>query len=283
MAYASQPADLVYNLTKAMIVNYDAYKDAAPGAAGLDLKRQNLTWVLPYHEGAVKALKEAGAWKAEHEAHNQKLVKRQDTLGAAWAAFLKGNPPEDKDAFTKGWMAARKAALDGGRHGPRVRIGPGRARARHSAIADRQDGADPQGRCQPLRDKPERRHALQEVRVAAPTRPSRAGRVEFADPHAATPRRSRARSRACASSPGVWRWLLVVATAATILLCINQQFTLRFFVGFTQLNTEYYYLLILCMLPFTFVIFPGSTTAPLDRVPWYDVVLFLATVASASI
>ena len=31
----------------------------------------------------------------------------------------------------------------------------------------------------------------------------------------------------------------------TIALCINQQFNLRFFVGYTQLNTEYYYLLIL--------------------------------------
>ena len=113
MAYASQPADLVYNLTKAMIANYDAYKDAAPGAAGLDLKRQNFTWVLPYHEGAVKALKEAGAWKAEHEAHNQKLLKRQETLVAAWAAFLKTSPPDDKDAFAKGWSAARKTALTG--------------------------------------------------------------------------------------------------------------------------------------------------------------------------
>jgi TRAP transporter TAXI family solute receptor len=111
MAYASQPADLVYNLTKAMIANYNDYKDAAPGAAGLELKRQNLTWVLPYHDGAVKALKEAGAWKAEHEAHNQKLVKRQDALGAAWAAFLKGNPPDEKDAFAKAWIAARRSAL----------------------------------------------------------------------------------------------------------------------------------------------------------------------------
>ena len=59
MTYAEQPADLVYGLTKAMIVNYDAYKDGAPGAAGLDVKRQNLAWVVPYHEGAVKALKEA--------------------------------------------------------------------------------------------------------------------------------------------------------------------------------------------------------------------------------
>jgi TRAP-type uncharacterized transport system substrate-binding protein len=111
MAYASQPADLVYNLAKAMIANYDAYKDAAPGAAGLDVKRQNLAWVLPYHEGAVRALKEAGVWKPEHEAHNQALVKRQDTLAAAWDTFVKSNPPDDKDAFAKAWSAARKTAL----------------------------------------------------------------------------------------------------------------------------------------------------------------------------
>jgi TRAP transporter TAXI family solute receptor len=110
-AYASQPGGVVYNLTKAMLGSYDAYKDAAPGAAGLALERQNLTWVLPYHEGAVQALKEAGAWKAEHEAHNAKLLKRQEALGAAWAAFLKGSPPDDKDAFAKAWLAARKAAL----------------------------------------------------------------------------------------------------------------------------------------------------------------------------
>jgi TRAP-type uncharacterized transport system substrate-binding protein len=111
MLYASQPADLVYSLAKAMIVNYDAYKDAAPGASGLAVSAQNLKWVIPYHEGTVKALKEAGAWKAEHDAHNQNLIKRQDTLAAAWAAYLKTNPPDDKDAFTKGWMAARKDAL----------------------------------------------------------------------------------------------------------------------------------------------------------------------------
>ena len=70
-----------------------------------------MTWVLPYHEGAVKALREAGVWKAEHEAHNQKLLKRQETLAEAWGAFLKANPPDDKAAFSKGWMAARTAAL----------------------------------------------------------------------------------------------------------------------------------------------------------------------------
>jgi TRAP transporter 4TM/12TM fusion protein len=107
-----------------------------------------------------------------------------------------------------------------------------------------------------------------------------AARVEFEDPHVRTGPVEAEVTRV-RKLTGAWRWLLVAMTAVTIALCINQQFTLRFFVGFTQLNTEYYYLLVLCMLPFTFVIFPGSSRARLDRVPWYDVVLFLATVASS--
>ena len=61
-------------------------------------------------------------------------------------------------------------------------------------------------------------------------------RIEFDDPHArAAPVEAEViRVRRLA---GGWRWLLVLATAATIFLCINQQFTLRFFVGYTQLNT----------------------------------------------
>ncbi|WP_315838670.1 TRAP transporter permease [Bradyrhizobium prioriisuperbiae] len=80
---------------------------------------------------------------------------------------------------------------------------------------------------------------------------------------------------------GGWRWGLIAATAMTILLCINQQFALRFFVDYTQLNTEYFYLLIALMLPFTFLIFPGTQTSPLDRIPWYDVVLFVLTFAAS--
>jgi len=111
MAYAQQPAEVVYAIAKALISGYDAYKDGAPGAAGLELKRQNLAWALPYHEGTVRALKEAGAWKGEHEAHNQALLKRQQTLAAAWSAYLKSNPAGEADAFRKGWIGARAGAL----------------------------------------------------------------------------------------------------------------------------------------------------------------------------
>lgn len=112
-----------------------------------------------------------------------------------------------------------------------------------------------------------------------PIEPKAPERPQFADPHA-TQGPHEAETTRLRRLSGFWRWLLVTFTAATILLCINQQFTLRFFVGYTQLNTEYFYLLIVLMLPFTFLIFPGGEKAPLDRVPWYDVALFIATIGS---
>src|SRR6187431_1311400 len=106
-------------------------------------------------------------------------------------------------------------------------------------------------------------------------------RVVFDDPHGAAANMQEAEVTRVRTLRGAWRWALVAATAATILLCINQQFSLRFFIGYTQLNTEYFYLLIALMLPFTFLIFPGTESAPLDRVPWYDVILFIATAVAA--
>ena len=111
MAYASQPTDLVYGLTKAMIVNYDSYKDAVVGVDGLEAKRQNQKWIVPYHPGAVRALKEAGVWTDEGQKNNDTLIARQKVLADAWAAYLKTNPADDKDAFRKGWMEARRTAL----------------------------------------------------------------------------------------------------------------------------------------------------------------------------
>lgn len=111
VVYGSQPADQVYAVTKSMIVGYDAYKDAAAGASGLAADRQTKNWVVPVHPGAVKALKEAGAWSDEQEAHNNVLFKRQAVLAAAWADYGKSSPPSDDKAFLDGWMKARAAAL----------------------------------------------------------------------------------------------------------------------------------------------------------------------------
>jgi len=110
--YASMTEELAYDITKVMIDGYDIYKDAVPGASGLGVDKQTKDWVLPFHAGTVKALKEAKQWDDKVEAHNAKLLKRQATLAAAWGTFLKSNPPDDKDAFRKSWMTLRKTELE---------------------------------------------------------------------------------------------------------------------------------------------------------------------------
>jgi TRAP transporter TAXI family solute receptor len=113
IAYTSQSEGAIYQLAKAMIDHYADYKDAVAGVDGLEAKRQNLTWSMPYHAGSVRALKEAGVWTDAAERHNTMLVKRQEVLGTAWQAFLRTNPSDDKEAFRQAWMKAREAALKG--------------------------------------------------------------------------------------------------------------------------------------------------------------------------
>lgn len=109
---ASQSADQVYSLVKAMVEGYDDYKDGAPGAKGWALGSQNFQWVLPYHEGAIRYFKEAGVWTDAAQANTDALIKRQGVIADAWTAFTAGSLPKDKDAFKTAWLAARAKALE---------------------------------------------------------------------------------------------------------------------------------------------------------------------------
>lgn len=111
IAYDEQDPDLVYAMTKAMFELYPLYKDSAPGAGGWALDKQVLDWVLPFHEGAVRYLKEAGKWSDEHQAHRDGLIERQELLAGAWEAYKK-DAPGNEDAFAEGWQQARLAALE---------------------------------------------------------------------------------------------------------------------------------------------------------------------------
>ncbi len=81
--------------------------------------------------------------------------------------------------------------------------------------------------------------------------------------------------------PTGWRVVLLVWTTLSIVLCFNQQFTLRFFVDFTMLDTEYFWALVAVLLPLAFVIYPARKGVHVDRVPWYDALLFVAASALA--
>jgi TRAP transporter TAXI family solute receptor len=110
MTLADRPADQIHAITKMMIDTYPGYKDGAPGADGMAVDKQNLTWVIPYHDGAVQAFKEAGIWNDAAQKHNEALVRRQQVMIDAWKTYSAKAPSDDKE-FAAGWLKARAEAL----------------------------------------------------------------------------------------------------------------------------------------------------------------------------
>ena len=111
VVYGSQPADQVYAVTKGNDYGLRHLQGRRRRCGGLAADRQTKKWVVPVHPGAVKALKEAGQWSDDQEAHNNALFKRQAVLAAAWADYGKSSPPSDDKEFLAAWMNARAAAL----------------------------------------------------------------------------------------------------------------------------------------------------------------------------
>jgi len=105
--------DFTYGMTKAVMEGYDGQHGYGTfkGTVGYKIESQNLTWVFPYAGGSVRYYKEAGAWGADQEAHNNALLKRQDVLIGAWKTYYAANKDMEDDAFEAGWAEARKEAL----------------------------------------------------------------------------------------------------------------------------------------------------------------------------
>ena len=110
MTYADRPVDTIHAMTKAMIDTYDGYRNGAPGAEGMALSLQNFQWVVPYHDGAIRAFKDKGVWTEAAKKHNDGLVRRQQVMSDAWKTFDFHRPADEK-AATEAWLKARATAL----------------------------------------------------------------------------------------------------------------------------------------------------------------------------
>ncbi|MCO6381560.1 MAG: TAXI family TRAP transporter solute-binding subunit [Vannielia sp.] len=108
---ASTDEEMAYAMTKAMVDLYPSFEGKAPGINGWALDKQDMEWVAPYHDGAIRYYKEAGLWNDAAQAHNDKLIARQAALAAAWEELK----AEGADNWEEAWAEKRRAALaDGG-------------------------------------------------------------------------------------------------------------------------------------------------------------------------
>ena len=87
-----------------------------------------------------------------------------------------------------------------------------------------------------------------------------------------------ARTRALPTFWAVFVALTGIAAASTI---VYKVFGIGISVGFIPIEATYFYVAFALLVPPVFLLFPATRGAPMDRVPLYDVVLFLVCAAAA--
>jgi TRAP transporter TAXI family solute receptor len=104
--YSDSKEEETYAVTKAIVENFDAYKDASPIMPRWEVSKSGAYPMdAPFHNGSIKYLKEKGIWSPEHQKWQDGIMKRQGALRTAWADMMA------KDAAAKGADAAKLREL----------------------------------------------------------------------------------------------------------------------------------------------------------------------------
>lgn len=77
----------------------------------MGLARQNLSWVVPYHDGAIEFFKSKGKWTDKDQANNDALIARQELLIKTWDEVKKRNHANE-EAFVQDWLKTRYETLE---------------------------------------------------------------------------------------------------------------------------------------------------------------------------
>lgn len=109
---ADTDADQVYAMIKALDETFGMYKDATAVMPRWDLEMSGTPPIdVPFHEGAIRYLKEIGVWTDEYQAWNEARLARLNALMAAWdEAMAEGEDMSDEE-FATLWEEYRTQAI----------------------------------------------------------------------------------------------------------------------------------------------------------------------------
>jgi hypothetical protein len=115
VCYAKQDPSDVYSLVKAFDETFDMYKAADSEMPAWDISKSGKTPAgAPFHEGAIRYLKEKGIWTAEADEWNTKFLGRLKKVKQAWKQALEeanSKKISEKD-FPEFWMKKRNEIKD---------------------------------------------------------------------------------------------------------------------------------------------------------------------------
>jgi TRAP transporter TAXI family solute receptor len=106
--YANTNADEVYAMTKAVDDSMDLIRATTASAGNWDPKMSGKPPAdAPWHEGAIRYLKERGIWGAEQQAWQDQRLARLQRIQAGWAEAQKSFTGQGDDAWLKHWETHR--------------------------------------------------------------------------------------------------------------------------------------------------------------------------------
>jgi len=112
--YADADPDWVYTFIKAIDETFSMYKDTFPVMPDWKIEISGVPPAdAPFHEGAVRYLREKGVWKAEHDTWNTNRLNHMRKVQKAWedtVSEAEVKKIKSKD-FPEFWLKKRKGAL----------------------------------------------------------------------------------------------------------------------------------------------------------------------------
>jgi TRAP transporter TAXI family solute receptor len=103
-----------YAIVKALDETYGMYKDATKIMPRWKLEESGTPAIdAPFHDGAIRYLKERGIWTAEHQKWNDDRLARLNALRAEWTNALAAGKGKSDEEFAEIWQQHREKALAG--------------------------------------------------------------------------------------------------------------------------------------------------------------------------